>query len=317
MRRSTTVSVTPGSSLRTFAAYKPASRAIDEHMVPPVGRGGGQRLHLPLSLSAGARPTNGRASPYGTVTCSVAVIRRRRLRPPSPGLTRTTCVASSGNSRATTATPARNSPPDTTDSWVLTIDATVAASMSPIRGPLVTTRMWIDVTLAVKRVGRLELDDRGAEHRGEDVRGAGDGQEEERERERERRQPEQRDRGAPDRDRHATTPTPIRRTAGTQPENTAPQQRPDGRRRGHQAQPGRSHLEHVERERREQRGRHAEDHRVEVDDERREDDLLGARTKLRPCIADSPGRGDRPSGGSGAIAAIPASDAVNVSTSAR
>ena len=34
-----------------------------------------------------------------------------------------------------------------------------AASMSPSRGPLVTTRMWIDVTRPRSVVGRLELDD--------------------------------------------------------------------------------------------------------------------------------------------------------------
>ena len=51
----------------------------------------------------------------------------------------------------------------------------------------------------------------------------------------------------------------------------------DSRRRLHESEPERAGLEHVEGEHGEQRHRHAEDHRVEVDDERPED---------RPALPD-------------------------------
>ena len=55
--------------------------------------------------------------------------------------------ASWGNQRAMTPTPIRHStPPETTANCGLIRVATTAASMSPRRGPLVTTRMWIDIT---------------------------------------------------------------------------------------------------------------------------------------------------------------------------
>ena len=59
-----------------------------------------------------------------------------------------TYPASSGNQRATAATPSTHStPPDTTANCGVVSAATTAASISPIRGPLVTTRMWIPNSL--------------------------------------------------------------------------------------------------------------------------------------------------------------------------
>ena len=54
---------------------------------------------------------------------------------------RTMYSRSSGNRRATTPAPRTHRiPPDTTANWGPMSDATMAASMSPMRGPLVTTR---------------------------------------------------------------------------------------------------------------------------------------------------------------------------------
>ena len=113
------------------------------------------------------------------------------------------------------------------------------------------------------------------------------------------------------------TPTPIRRTAGTQPENTAPSSAPTAGAAAIRPSPAGPTLNTSSAS-----AGNSEVGMPKIIALRSMTNVeritRRARTKLRPSrIADSPGRVTAPSGGSGAIAAIPASDAVNVSTSAR
>ena len=163
-------------------------------------------------------------------------------------------------------------PPDTTANCGPMSAATTAASMSPSRGPLVTTRMWIDMTRPRRRVRRLELDERRAEDRREDVRGAGErrgqksasGNETVTSPKAVMARPQHGDgeRGSPA--RSAGPPRPS-------PRSSAPRNAPAAGAAASSPKPAGPGLEDVEREDREERRRHPEDHRVEVDHERAED----------------------------------------------
>ena len=143
--------------------------------------------------------------------------------------------------------------------------------MSPSRGPLVTTRMWIDMTrprrwsgvsswTSVERNTAEKTSAAPARARHRSASGndtvtspkaviaspqAGDGE-----------------RGSPGR---------SARTDLTQPEKSAPRNAPAAGAAAISPNPAGTGLEHVEGEDREERRRHPEDHRVEVDHERAED----------------------------------------------
>ena len=207
----------------------------------------------------------------------------------------------SGERRPTTPIT-QATPPETTANCGVVRAATTAASMSPRRGPLVTTRVWIDVHPAAELVGRLELDERRAEDGREDVGGTGHGEEDQRQRERERSTSPNAVIARPQTTTASRIARPVRRTELTQPENRAPRKAPAAGAAASSPKPAGPVPKTLEGQDREERGRHPEDHRVEVDDERAED-RPALRAKRRPSrIASSPGRTTTPIGGSGWMA---------------
>ncbi len=179
---------------------------------------------------------------------------------------------SSGKRRAMTPTPATHSTPPE-------IDRELRPDDRGHEGRLDVAEAWpardderVDRgDAAAQLVGRLGLDERGAEDRREDVRGAGHGQ-------------HQRARAGT---RTCSSPkATIARPQAMTDEDDRPADARHGRdpareeRPDEGADPGRGDeqpearrtgIEDVQGEHREQRRRHAEDHRVEVDDERAED----------------------------------------------
>ena len=164
-------------------------------------------------------------------------------------------------------------------------EATTPASTLPIAGVLATwasSKPCIRPRISVRGAGE---EDRRAEDRAVLVGEAGDREHRDAEPER-RREPEARDRDAPEDDRAPRPRRPGGAPAPIQPEVSAATSAPTAGARVEQADDAGARVEVVRRDGREERLRHAEDHRVRVEHEGPEDHAL-ADEEAQPSRSDS------------------------------
>ena len=251
------------SSARARPPTWPSSTRCSRSASP--GRRGGAAAPRPSAAAAarrGARSDRGTAGLHASGRLTAL----DRLGSPRRRVDVARAAPGSG-ARPRPGPPGRGSRPRRTENCGPAIAATAAASASPRRGPLVTTRMWIEATRPRSSSGvsswtiaerSTALKTSAAPARARKKSASAKLQAE-------------RPKAVIARPQAATatiTARPGWRIRPTQPDKRGADEGARCRRRGQEPDARRADAEDVERERREERRRHPEDHRHEVDDER-------------------------------------------------